>query len=148
MVQWTFLKPVIGQNKKKIWPYWPQYGAEEQDAVNRVIKSNQLFAEKEVKKLGLRAPMVGHLGDGNFHIMMPYNPKIDDEYKKIKYFNDILIDKSLELEGTITGEHGIGLHKKSYLLKEHPDNVPLMKSIKRTMDPNNIMNPGKIFDLN
>jgi len=106
------------------------------------------FAEKEVKKLGLRAPMVGHLGDGNFHIMMPYNPKIDDEYKKIKYFNDILIDKSLELEGTITGEHGIGLHKKSYLLKEHPDNVPLMKSIKRTMDPNNIMNPGKIFDLN
>jgi D-lactate dehydrogenase (cytochrome) len=92
--------------------------------------------------------MVGHLGDGNFHIMMPYNPKIDDEYKKIKYFNDILIDKSLELEGTITGEHGIGLHKKNYLLKEHPDNVPLMKSIKRTMDPNNIMNPGKIFDLN
>ena len=106
------------------------------------------FAEKEVRKLGLRAPMVGHLGDGNFHIMMPYNPKEQDAYKKIKYFNDILIDKSLELEGTITGEHGIGLHKKSYLLKEHPDNLPVMKSIKRTMDPNNIMNPGKIFDLN
>ena len=106
------------------------------------------FAEKEVRKLGLRAPMVGHLGDGNFHIMMPYNPKEQDAYKKIKYFNDILIDKSLELEGTITGEHGIGLHKKSYLLKEHPDNLPVMKSIKRTLDPNNIMNPGKIFDLN
>ena len=69
-------------------------------------------------------------------------------FQELKYFNDILIDKSLELEGTITGEHGIGLHKKNYLLKEHPDNVPLMKSIKRTMDPNNIMNPGKIFDLN
>ena len=54
----------------------------------------------------------------------------------------------MELEGTITGEHGIGLHKKGYLLKEHPDNLPIMKSIKRTIDPNNIMNPGKIFDLN
>tara|TARA_Y100001970_G_scaffold233432_1_gene291009 strand:- start:1516 stop:2892 length:1377 start_codon:yes stop_codon:yes gene_type:complete len=106
------------------------------------------FAEKEIRKLGLRAPMVGHLGDGNFHIMMPYDPNIKAEYKKIKQFNDILIDKSLELEGTITGEHGIGLHKKGYLLKEHPDNLPVMKSIKRTIDPNNIMNPGKIFDLN
>ena len=72
----------------------------------------------------------------------------DNNCRKTEYFNDILIDKSLELEGTITGEHGIGLHKKSYLLKEHPDNLPVMKSIKRTMDPNNIMNPGKIFDLN
>ena len=106
------------------------------------------FAEKEINKLGLRAPMVGHLGDGNFHIMMPYDPDNKNAYKKIKQFNDVLIDKSLELDGTITGEHGIGLHKKSYLLKEHPDNVPIMKSIKRTMDPNNIMNPGKIFDLN
>ncbi len=106
------------------------------------------FAENEVKKLGLKAPMVGHLGDGNFHIMMPYDPKEKSAYDKIKQFNDILIDKSLELEGTITGEHGIGLHKKGYLLKEHADNLPVMKSIKRTIDPNNIMNPGKIFDLN
>ncbi len=106
------------------------------------------FAEQEIKKLGLRAPMVGHLGDGNFHIMMPYDPNKKEAYKKIKFFNDVLIDKSLELEGTITGEHGIGLHKKNYLLKEHPDSIPLMKSIKRTIDPNNIMNPGKIFDLN
>ena len=59
-----------------------------------------------------------------------------------------LIEKTLELEGTITGEHGVGLHKKDYLLKEHGDNLPVMKSIKRTIDPNNIMNPGKIFDLN
>ena len=59
-----------------------------------------------------------------------------------------LIDKTLELKGTITGEHGVGLHKKSYLLKEHPDNIPVMKTIKRSLDPNNIMNPGKIFDLN
>ncbi len=106
------------------------------------------FAEEEAKKFGLRAPMVGHLGDGNFHVVLPYDPAKKEMYKKIREFNDLLIKKGLELNGTITGEHGVGLHKKEYLLEEHPDNIPLMKSIKRTMDPNNIMNPGKIFDLN
>ena len=106
------------------------------------------FAEEEVKKVGLRAPMVGHLGDGNFHVLFPYDPNDKEIYKKIREFSNKLIDKTLELKGTITGEHGVGLHKKSYLLKEHPDNIPLMKTIKRSLDPNNIMNPGKIFDLN
>ena len=106
------------------------------------------FAEKETEKLGLRAPMVGHLGDGNFHVLLPYNPKQIETYDKIRDFSDLLIKKTLELGGTITGEHGVGLHKKAYLLKEHGDNIPLMKSIKRTIDKNNIMNPGKIFDLN
>ncbi len=106
------------------------------------------FAEKEVSKVGLRAPMVGHLGDGNFHVLFPYDPNDKVAYKKIRDFSNKLIDKTLELKGTITGEHGVGLHKKSYLLKEHPDNIPLMKTIKRSLDPNNIMNPGKIFDLN
>ena len=106
------------------------------------------FAEKEVNKIGLRAPMVGHLGDGNFHVLFPYDPNDKEIYKKIREFSNKLIDKTLELKGTITGEHGVGLHKKKYLLKEHPDNIPLMKTIKRSIDPNNIMNPGKIFDLN
>jgi D-lactate dehydrogenase (cytochrome) len=106
------------------------------------------FAEVEVNKIGLRAPMVGHLGDGNFHVLFPYDPNDKEIYKKIREFSNKLIDKTLELKGTITGEHGVGLHKKSYLLKEHPDNIPLMKTIKRSIDPNNIMNPGKIFDLN
>ncbi len=106
------------------------------------------FAEEQTKKFGLRAPMVGHLGDGNFHVLLPFDPEKKETYKKIREFNDLLIKKSLELNGTITGEHGIGLHKKEYLLEEHPDNIPVMKSIKRTIDPNNIMNPGKIFDLN
>ena len=106
------------------------------------------FAEVEVNKIGLRAPMVGHLGDGNFHVLFPYDPNDKEIYKKIREFSNKLIDKTLELKGTITGEHGVGLHKKSYLLKEHPDNIPLMKTIKRSIDPKNIMNPGKIFDLN
>ncbi len=105
------------------------------------------FAEEQTKKLGLRAPMVGHLGDGNFHVILPYDPKVSGTYNKIRDFSDLLIKKTLELNGTITGEHGVGLHKKAYLLQEHGDCIPLMKSIKKTIDQNNIMNPGKIFDL-
>jgi len=106
------------------------------------------FSEKEIQQHGLKAPMVGHVGDGNFHVTVIYDPAKEGEYKIIRDFSDKLIDKALQLEGTITGEHGIGLQKKEYLLKEHPDNLPLMKSIKRSLDQNNIMNPGKVFDLN
>jgi D-lactate dehydrogenase (cytochrome) len=106
------------------------------------------FAEEQAKKFGVRAPMVGHMGDGNFHVVLPYDPEQKDIYKQLRAFNGTLIRKALELEGTITGEHGVGLHKKEYLLEQHPDSIPVMKSIKRTLDPNNIMNPGKIFDLN
>ena len=106
------------------------------------------YAEEQAKKFGLRAPMVGHLGDGNFHVLLPFYPEKKEMYKKIREFNDLLIKKALELNGTITGEHGVGLHKKEYLLEEHGDNIPIMKMIKRSIDQNNIMNPGKIFDLN
>ena len=104
------------------------------------------FAENEIQNNGLKAPMVGHVGDGNFHVTIIYDPKKEDQYKYIRSFSDKLIDKALKLEGTITGEHGIGLQKKEYLLKQHPDNIHLMKSIKKSFDPNNIMNPGKVFD--
>ena len=106
------------------------------------------FAEEKAKEFGVRAPMVGHMGDGNFHVVLPYDPAKKEMYKQLRAFNSSLIRKALELEGTITGEHGVGLHKKEYLLEQHPDSIPVMKSIKRTLDPNNIMNPGKIFDLN
>ena len=104
------------------------------------------FAEEEIKKYGLNAPMVGHVGDGNFHVAIMYDPNEKKDYEKIRDFSNKLIDKALELEGTVTGEHGIGINKKEYLKKEHPDNMPLMKNIKKTIDPQNIMNPGKIFD--
>ena len=105
------------------------------------------FAEEEIQKTGLKAPMVGHVGDGNFHVTIVYDPTKENEYEYIRQFSNKLIDKALELEGTITGEHGIGLQKKDYLIKEHPKSIPYMKLIKKTFDPNNIMNPGKIFDL-
>ena len=106
------------------------------------------FAENEIGNYGLKAPMVGHVGDGNFHAAIIYDPKKKEDYKMIRDFSDKLVEKALTLEGTVTGEHGVGIQKKDYLLKEHPDNISLMKSIKKTIDPNNIMNPGKIFDLN
>tara|TARA_B100000963_G_scaffold328491_1_gene317087 strand:+ start:482 stop:1855 length:1374 start_codon:yes stop_codon:yes gene_type:complete len=106
-----------------------------------------IYAEEQTKKFGLRAPMVGHLGDGNFHVLLPFDPLKKETYRKIREFNNLLIKKALELNGTITGEHGVGLHKKEYLKEQHPDNIPVMKSIKKTLDPNSIMNPGKIFDL-
>ena len=105
------------------------------------------FAEKEIQNYGLRAPMVGHVGDGNFHVAIIYEPEKEESYKVIREFSDKLIDKALSLEGTITGEHGIGLQKKEYLIKQHPDNISLMQGIKKALDPKNIMNPGKIFDL-
>ena len=104
------------------------------------------FAEDEIQNTGLKAPMVGHVGDGNFHVTIVYDPTKENEYDYIREFSNKLIDKALELEGTITGEHGIGLQKKDYLIKEHPKTIPYMKMIKKTFDPNNIMNPGKIFD--
>ncbi len=105
------------------------------------------FAEQEIQKTGLKAPMVGHVGDGNFHVTIVYDPSKENEYDYIREFSNKLIDKALELEGTITGEHGVGLQKKDYLIKEHPKIIPYMKIIKQAFDPNNIMNPGKIFDL-
>ena len=104
------------------------------------------FAEEEIKNYNLRAPMVGHVGDGNFHTTILYDPNKKDDYKMIRDFSDKLIDKALSLDGTITGEHGIGIQKKTYLMKQHPDSLPLMKALKKTMDPNNILNPGKVFD--
>ena len=65
----------------------------------------------------------------------------------IREFSNILITKTLELEGTISGEHGIGINKKEYLVKQHSDNISLMQIIKRNVDPKNIMNPGKVIDL-
>ena len=105
------------------------------------------FAEDEIKKFGLRAPMVGHLGDGNFHLLIMYDPTKKEDYKMIKELSDKLVDKALKLEGTITGEHGIGIQKKEYLRKQHPDNITLMQTLKKSIDPNNIMNPGKVIDL-
>ena len=105
------------------------------------------FAEKKIKEYGLLAPIIGHVGDGNFHCFLLYKSESKKTHNLIREFSNTLIKKTLELEGTISGEHGIGINKKEYLMMQHKDNISLMQTIKRIIDPNNIMNPGKVIDV-
>jgi D-lactate dehydrogenase (cytochrome) len=88
-------------------------------------------------------PMIGHVGDGNFHVVMYCNHTDAAEVKKVKAAYDRLIDRALAMGGTCTGEHGIGSGKRKYLRDEHGNGVDVMIAIKKAMDPQNIMNPGK-----
>jgi D-lactate dehydrogenase (cytochrome) len=93
------------------------------------------------------APLVGHVGDGNFHLNFIFNPDDADEFAEIKDLNGRLVHRALALGGTCTGEHGIGLGKIDYLTEEHGEAVEVMKAIKRALDPDNRMNPGKVVRL-
>jgi D-lactate dehydrogenase (cytochrome) len=99
---------------------------------------------KDIDRLGLLAPIVGHVGDGNFHVM----PLIDPEERgKAREFVDRLVERALRFEGTCSGEHGVGQGKISYLATEHGLGIGVMAAIKKALDPLNILNPGKIFAL-
>lgn len=90
----------------------------------------------------------GHAGDGNLHPTCLTDARNTQEMKRVEQAFEAIFNAALEMGGTITGEHGIGLAKKSFLAKsELPANLQLMRQIKKTLDPNNIFNPGKIFDL-
>ena len=95
----------------------------------------------------IQAPLVGHVGDGNFHLVLLYDPENEVEAKQAHHINSSLIEMAIEMGGTSTGEHGVGLGKKAYLPNEHGPALGVMRRIKRALDPDNIMNPGKIFDL-
>ena len=104
-----------------------------------------LETKKDLEESEIVAPLVGHVGDGNFHLIMLLDPDNNEEVSKAKKFNEKLIDRALEMGGTSTGEHGIGLGKKDCLIKEQGLSIEFMKNIKKALDPKNIMNPGKIF---
>lgn len=94
------------------------------------------------------SPIVGHVGDGNFHALILVNPDDADETARAELLNEKIVRLALSMQGTCTGEHGIGLHKMDYLVEELGDDaVDLMRSLKRTFDPDNILNPGKIVRL-
>ncbi len=92
------------------------------------------------------ATILGHVGDGNFHVVFALDPDSRDERDEVEAINARLIERALRLEGTCTGEHGIGLGKKASLEAELGGAVDAMRAIKRALDPGNIFNPGKIFD--
>ena len=101
----------------------------------------------DIDSLGLLAPIVGHVGDGNFHVMPVLDLGNQEERRKAQAFLDRLIERALRMEGTCSGEHGIGQGKMRYLAAEHGIGVEIMAAIKKALDPLNILNPGKIFAL-
>jgi D-lactate dehydrogenase (cytochrome) len=94
----------------------------------------------------LTAPMLGHVGDGNFHMLLLMDPENAREREQSVAFASRLAQRAIRMEGTCTGEHGVGLGKRDYLPLEHGDAaIDLMRRIKSAIDPNNLMNPGKIL---
>jgi len=102
---------------------------------------------RDIERASMPIPLFGHVGDGNFHCMVLIRPDSDADLGEAKAFNERLVDRALSMEGTCTGEHGIGAGKIKSLKKEHGDAVDLMVAIKRTFDPDNLMNPGKVVPL-
>lgn len=102
----------------------------------------------DLDKASFPYTIVGHVGDGNFHVLMLLDPDSADEWNESQALNRQLVLRAIEMDGTCTGEHGVGLHKMEFMEAEHgQDALDLMQSLKRAFDPNNILNPGKVLPL-
>jgi len=93
----------------------------------------------------LKAPLVGHVGDGNFHLVLLIDPEDPKDIAEAERINERLVHRAIAMGGTCTGEHGVGSYKMKFLDREHGDAMGLMKLLKRSIDPKNIMNPGKVL---
>lgn len=102
----------------------------------------------DLEENGLLPLIVGHAGDGNFHLGLLYDEEGSEEYLRCKAVNDRLVDRALAMGGTCTGEHGVGMGKIAKVEKEHGPAVEVMRKIKRALDPDGIMNPGKVLRMN
>ncbi len=104
--------------------------------------------QRDIEESRILAPIVGHVGDGNFHLTLLVDMDDADEVKRAKALSERLVERALAMDGTCTGEHGVGQGKMKYLAAEHgAAALAVMASIKRALDPQNIMNPGKIVAL-
>ncbi len=101
--------------------------------------------KRDLQGCSLPAPLFGHVGDGNFHVVFSIDPHSAEELQEVQRLSEQIISHALDLGGTCTGEHGIGLGKKAALLREHGPAVNVMSSIKLALDPLNLMNPGKVL---
>lgn len=106
-----------------------------------------LETRKDIDKSGVTAPIVGHVGDGNFHLSMLLDLDDEDEMARVNGVNERMVMRALAMDGTCTGEHGVGYGKIDFLMAEHGEAVSVMRSMKIALDPDNIMNPGKIVRL-
>lgn len=101
---------------------------------------------EDIAATGLAAPIVGHVGDGNFHTLILVDPGNRDEIARAEALNRRIVERALSMDGTCTGEHGIGFGKQDFLLAEHGDTaVDAMWALKRALDPENLLNPGKVL---
>lgn len=105
-----------------------------------------LDTKRDIEESGIYAPIVGHVGDGNYHLCLMFDPDDEDEKTRAKDLVERLNTRAISYGGTCTGEHGIGYGKKHFLTAEHGDAVALMRQLKNAFDPDNIMNPGKILN--
>jgi D-lactate dehydrogenase (cytochrome) len=103
-----------------------------------------LETKRDLEASFVPAPIVGHVGDGNFHLAFALDPSKPEEVAEAHRINDRLVMRALAMDGTCTGEHGVGYGKIKFLTAEHGDALSVMRTMKRALDPQNIMNPGKI----
>jgi D-lactate dehydrogenase (cytochrome) len=101
--------------------------------------------KRDIEDSHLIAALVGHVGDGNFHMIFPVNPDDPRDLAEAERLSERLAERAIAMGGTCSGEHGVGIGKKKYLAREHGEALEVMRAIKRTLDPDGIMNPGKLL---
>jgi len=106
-----------------------------------------LETKADLETASIPGPILGHVGDGNFHVVFVIDPDKPEEQAEAEALNHRLVRRALDMGGTCTGEHGIGLGKQDWLVEELGEAVETMRLIKRALDPNDLFNPGKIFSL-
>ena len=145
------------EDRAKLWQarhdaFWAtkslKPGKEESIATDVCVPISRLAecvteTQADLEKHNIYGPIIGHVGDGNFHVVLFCDRSNENEVKAVKAVYDRLINRALAMGGTCTGEHGIGFGKRAYLAREHGNGVEVMRAIKLALDPNNIMNPGK-----
>jgi len=102
---------------------------------------------RDIDRASMPIPLFGHVGDGNFHCVILVRPDDEADLAEAKAFNERLVNRALDMEGTCTGEHGVGFGKMKWLAQEHGEALSLMGAVKRAFDPDNLMNPGKVVSL-
>lgn len=104
-----------------------------------------LETQADARASGITAPLVGHAGDGNFHLILMLDPDSPEEMARVSAYSQRLVERALRMGGTCSGEHGVGLGKMKYLKAEHGEALEVMRTIKQALDPDNLMNPGKML---
>ncbi|PLP60284.1 FAD-binding oxidoreductase [Mesorhizobium loti] len=153
-----FLWTAVAEERSKLWKarhdaYWASLtlrpGAKglSTDVCVPISRLAECVAatEADIAEMGLIAPIVGHAGDGNFHVLALMDPEDAGEVALVERFVARLNMRAIAMEGTCTGEHGVGQGKVGFLKAEHGHGLDVMRQIKHALDPDNIMNPGKIL---